>query len=148
MPACELVLRPDVEDGRGPAAQAVEQLVARHRLELVTSPEIARHYARDFGAVALAEPAQSGEQTHHHFVASEAIVDALAGTAPLYKCSAAEKLQMSGCVGESEARAGRQILDAALALPEMFEQFKPMRMGERMGDQSKTRKNLLFWPGA
>jgi hypothetical protein len=28
MPADELVFRPDIEDGRGPAAQAVEQLIA------------------------------------------------------------------------------------------------------------------------
>jgi hypothetical protein len=32
-------------------------------------------------------------------------------------------------IGEGEAGTGRQILDAALALPEMFEQFEPMRMG-------------------
>ena len=51
---------------------------------------------------------------------------------------------MSGCIGEGEARAGRQILDAALALPEMFEQFEPMRMAERLGDLGEACKNLLF----
>ena len=144
MPAGKLVFRPDVEDGRGPAAQTVEQLIARYRLELVASPEIARHHARDFGAVALADAAEGGEQTHHHFVAREAIVDALAVASALDKRSAAEKLQMSGCIGEGEARTGRQILDAALALPEMFEQFEPMRMGKRVSDLRETRKNLLF----
>ncbi len=144
MPAGELILRPDVEDRRGPAAQAVEQLIARYRLELVASPEIARHYARDFGAVALADAAKGGEQTHHHIVSREAIVDALAVASALYERRAAKKLQMSGCIGEGEARTGRQILDAALALPEMFEQFEPMSMGKRMSDLRKTCKNLLF----
>ena len=51
---------------------------------------------------------------------------------------------MSGCIGEGEARASRQILDAALALPEMFEQFEPMRMGKRVGNLGETYKNLLF----
>ena len=48
----------------------------------------------------------------------------LAGAMALHKRSATEKLQMSGCIGEGEARAGRQILNAALALTEMFEQFE------------------------
>jgi hypothetical protein len=148
MPAPKLVFRPDVENGRSPAAQAVEQLIARYRLELIASVEIARHHTCDFGAVALADAAEGGEQTHHHLIASEAIVDALAGASALDKCSAAEKLQMSGSIGEGEARAGCQILDAALALSEMFEQFKPMRVGQRMGDLRKTRKNLLFWTHA
>ena len=53
---------------------------------------------------------------------------------------------MSGGISEREARTGRQILDAALALPEMFEQFEPMRMGKRVSDLRETRKNLLFGP--
>src|SRR5207253_6885660 len=101
-------------------------------------------YARDFGAVALANTAEGGEQTHHHLVAGEPIVDALAVASTLYERGAAQKLQMSGCIREGVARAGRQLLDAALALPEMFEQFEPMRMGKRVGDLSETCKNLLF----
>ena len=143
MPAGELVFRPDVEDGRSPAAQAIDQLIARYRLEPVASPEIARHHARDFSAVALADAAEGGEQTHH-LVTTEPIVDAFAVASALHKRSAAQKLQMPRCVGEGEARAGRQILDAALALPEMFEQFEPMRMGKRVSDLGETCKNLLF----
>ena len=52
---------------------------------------------------------------------------------------------MSGCIGESEARTARQILDAALALSKLFEQFEPMRMRKRVGDLRETCKNLLFW---
>jgi hypothetical protein len=51
---------------------------------------------------------------------------------------------MPGRVGESEARAFGQILDAALALPEMFEQFEPMRMSERLRDLGETGEYLLF----
>jgi hypothetical protein len=51
---------------------------------------------------------------------------------------------MPGRIGEGEARTSRQILDAALALPEVFEQFEPMRVRKRVGDLRKTCKNLLF----
>jgi hypothetical protein len=148
MPAGKLVFRPDVEDGRGPAAQPIEQLRAGYWLELIASAEIACHHARDFCAVALADTAKGSEQPHHHLVAGEAIVDALAVATALDKGGTAKKLQMSGGIGEGEARPGRQILDAALALREMFEQFETMDMGKRVSDLRETRKNLLFRPGA
>ena len=148
MPAGKLVFRPDVENGRGPAAQPIEQLIAGYRLELVASSEIDRHHARDFGAVALAYAAKGSQQTYHHLVAGETIIDALAVATAFYKRGAAEKLQMAGRIGEGEARPGRQILDATLALPEMLEQFEPVRMGKRVSDLRETRKNLLFRPGA
>ena len=105
MPNRKLVFRPNVEDGRSPAAQAVEQLIAGYRLELVARAEIPGHYARDFGAVPLADTAEGGEQTHHHLVAGEAIIDALTVATALYKGSTAEKLQMPGGIGEGEAGA-------------------------------------------
>ena len=134
----EFVFWPDVEDGRNSAAQAVEQLIARNRLELVASPEIACHHTRDLGAVALADAAESAEQPDYRVVAGQPIIDALAVAAALDERGAAEKLQVSGCIGEGEARTGRQMIDAALALSEMFKQFEPMRVGERMGDLGKT----------
>jgi hypothetical protein len=146
MPNRKLVFRPNVEDGRSPAAQAVEQLIAGYRLELIASAEIPGHHSRDFGAVSLADPAKGGEQANDYLVAGEAIIDALAFATALDKGSTAEKLQMPGGIREGEAGTFRQILDAALALPEMFEQFEPMRMGERVGDLRETYKNLLFWP--
>ena len=144
MPIGELVFRPDVEDGRSSGAQAVEQLIARNRLELVASPEIACHDARDFSAVALADAAESAEQPDYRVVAGQPIIDALAVAAALDERGAAQKLQVSRCIGEGEARTGREILDAALALSEMFEQFEPMRVGKRMGDLGESLKNLLF----
>jgi len=96
----------------------------------------------------LADAAESAEQPDHHIVAGEPVVDPFACAAALDERGAAEKLQMPGRVGNSEARACGQILDAALALPEMFEQFEPMRVRKRVGDLRKTRKNLLFWTHA
>ena len=55
---------------------------------------------------------------------------------------------MTGGIGEGEVRTGRQILDAALALPEMFEQLQPMRMAERLRDLGEAGKYLLFWTHA
>ena len=95
-------------------------------------------------AVALADAAESTEQPDYRVVARQLIIDALAVAAALDERGAAEKLQVSRCIGEGEARTGRQILDAALALSEMFEQFEPMRVGKRMGDLGETLKNPLF----
>ena len=107
MPAGELIFRSDVEDGRNPAAQAVEQLIARYRIEPVASPEIVPHHARDFGAVAFADAAEGSEQTHH-LVASKPVINALAVASARYERSSAQKLQMSGCIGQGEApRAAR-----------------------------------------
>jgi len=36
------------------------------------------------------------------------------------------------------------MLDAALALPEMLEQFEPMRMTERLRDLGKAGEHLLL----
>jgi hypothetical protein len=67
------------------------------------------------------------------------------GSAPtLDERGAAEKLRVAGGVGEGQAGPRRQILDAALALPKMFEQFEPMRVAERQRDLRKTGKCLLF----
>jgi hypothetical protein len=51
---------------------------------------------------------------------------------------------VSGCIGEGAVPPRRQILDASLALPEMFEQFEPMRMAERPRYLGETGKHLLF----
>lgn len=50
----------------------------------------------------------------------------------------------SGRIGEGEVPPRRQILDASLALSEMFEQFEAMRMAERPRYLGETGKHLLF----
>jgi len=52
------------------------------------------------------------------------------------------------CVSDRQARPRRQILDAALALPEVLEQFETMRMAERLGDLSQAGEYVLFRPHA
>ena len=92
----------------------------------------------------LADAAQRAEQPNHHIVANEPIIDPFTCTTALNEHSAAEKLQIPKRVSNSEARACNQILDAALTLPEMFEQFEPMCVGERVGDLGETSEYLLF----
>jgi hypothetical protein len=48
----------------------------------------------------------------------------LAGAMALHKRSATEKLQMSGCIGEGEARTRRQIPTLRSPCPRLFEQFE------------------------
>ena len=47
-----------------------------------------------------------------------------------------------------EPRAGGKAFDAPLALAEMFEQFEPMGMTERLGDLGETGEYALFGTGA
>ena len=53
---------------------------------------------------------------------------------------------MPGRISESEARAFGHILDTALALPEMFEQFEPMRMSESLRDLGRLANTCCFGP--
>ncbi len=55
---------------------------------------------------------------------------------------------MPGDVGEGEAGPARQLLDAALALPKVFEQFETMRMAERVRDLGEASEYVLFGPRA
>ena len=67
----------------------------------------ARNHPGDLGAVALADSAEGSEQTHH-LVASKPVINALAVASARYERSSAQKLQMSGCIGQGEApRAAR-----------------------------------------
>ena len=47
-------------------------------------------------------------------------------------------------VRECEARPGREVFDTPLALPEMFQQFEPMGMTERLRDLGKAGEDALF----
>ena len=51
---------------------------------------------------------------------------------------------MARCVRQRQAGSGRQILDAALALAEMFEQFETMRVTERLRDLGEAGEYVLF----
>ena len=51
---------------------------------------------------------------------------------------------MAGTIGERDPGAGREVFDTALALAEMFQQFEPMGVAERLGDLGKTGKDTLF----
>jgi hypothetical protein len=121
--AGELILRADIEDARRSATQAVEQFIARYRLEFVARPEITRHHARDLGAVALADAAEGAEQPNHRILAGQPIIDPLAIASAFDERGAAKQLQMARAIGHGEADPAGQVFDAALALPEMFQVF-------------------------
>jgi len=82
---------------------------------MLSSVPHARYHASDFGAVALADAGQSGEQTHHDFVVSKAIVDALAARRPSTSaarrrsCKCPDTLDGSQDTSNSEAREDRMI---------------------------------------
>jgi hypothetical protein len=142
--AGELIFRPDVEDGRRPAAQAVEQFITRYRLEFVARSEKIRDHARDFGIVALADPAECAEQPDHHIVAGEPIEDPFALSPALHERGAPKELQVARRVRHRQPRPRSEFLDAALSLAEMFEQFEPMRMPEGLRDLGKAGEYPLF----
>jgi hypothetical protein len=55
---------------------------------------------------------------------------------------------MPGCVCHRQTRPGRKLLDAPLALAEMFEQFEPVRVAERLRNLRKASEDALFWSQA
>ena len=75
------------------------------------------------------------------------IENPLAFTPALDERCAAQELQMAGGIRECEAGARRQLFDTPLALPEMFEQFEPVCMAQRLRDLREARENLLFRAG-
>ncbi len=144
----ELVLRAHIQNRRRSGAQPGEQLVARDRLELVPGPKIACHDPRDLGAVALANPAEREQQADDGLLSSKAVEYALAVTPALDESGTTKKLQVPRRICQREAGPRRQILDAALGLAEMFEQFETMRVTERLSDPRQTGEYVLFWTHA
>jgi len=144
MALLELVLGTHIEDCRRPGSQPIQQLDAGDRLQLVTRAEVGCHDAGDFGAVPLADPAQRVQQGDHGIFTREPIEDALAFTSPLDECSPTKKLQVAGRVRHSQTRPGRKLFDAPLALSQMFEQFEPMGVAERLRDLCEAGKDALF----
>jgi hypothetical protein len=140
----ELVLGTHIEDCRRPGSQPIQQLVARYRLQLVPSAEIARHDASDLGAVPLTDPTQGVQQRDDRVFVRHPIEDPFPLAPWFDEDSAAKKLQVTRCVRHRQARSGSKIFDAPLALAEMFEQFKPMGVTERLGDSGETSEYALF----
>jgi hypothetical protein len=53
-------------------------------------------------------------------------------------------LQVARAIGQREADPGGQVFDAALALPEMFQDFEAMGVSERLRDRREAGKYVLF----
>src|SRR6516162_4117548 len=133
-----------IEDGHSPGPQPIQQLGARYRLQLVPRAEIGRHDAGDFGAVPLAHPAQRVQQTDNGIFTRQPVEHPLSLSAALDQRRASKKLQVPGCVRHRQSRPSGKVFDAPLALAEMFEQFEPMAVAERLCDLSETGEYALF----
>ena len=118
--------------------------MAGYGLKFVARAEVVCDDAGDFGAVAFADPTERAEKIDDDLLAGETIIDMLPVTPPLDEGRAAKKLQMPGGIREGQAGPVGKVLDAALALAEMLEQFKAMRMPERPSDLGETGKDVLF----
>src|SRR6516165_1905120 len=140
----KFILGPDIEHRHRPGSQAVQQLDAGDRLQLVTGAEVGCHDAGDFGAVPLADPAQRIQQTDDGIFTREPIEYPLALPAALDQPGAAKQLQVAGTVGERDPGAGREVFDAALTLREVLEQFEPMDVAERLRNLCEAGKDALF----
>jgi len=122
----------------------VEQLLARHRLKLVARPKIARHDSRDLGAAALADTAECTPQPDHRVLRRQAVIDAFPFAPALHQARAAQKLKVSGSVGDRQTGAPGKVLHATLTLAEMLEQFEAMGMAERLRNPGEAGEYVLF----
>jgi hypothetical protein len=140
----EFVLGTHIENCRRPGSQSIQQLGARHRLQLVPSAEIARHDASYLGAVSLADPAERVQEADDDMFARQPIENPLPFTPSFDKGRAAKKLQVPRCVRHHQPRPGGEVFDAPLALAKMFEQFEAMGVAERLGDLGEAGEHALF----
>mgnify|MGYP006361817483 CR=1 FL=1 len=85
------------------------------------------------------------DETRNLALAGEAVDDPLAAAIGIHQPRPAQDLQMPRSIGEGQAGPGGQILDAALALGEVLQQFKAVRMTKRLlrEGQMADLKNIL-----
>jgi hypothetical protein len=72
------------------------------------------------------------------------VIDALPLSPAAHQARAAQKLKVSGRVGERQTGAGGKALHAALPLAEMLQQFEAMGMAERLRNLGEAREYVLF----
>ena len=132
----EFIFRPHVENRDRARARSLQKLFARHRLQAVALVEIAAHHALDLGHVALGDPAQRRQQFENGVV-GQPVVDELSVAPVCHQAGAPHLLEMLRGVGDRQAGAIRQHLDAALALRQLLQQLEPMGMPERFRDGGK-----------
>ena len=64
--------------------------------------------------------------------------------APFDERGAAKQLQVARAIGERKAGPAGQVVDAALALSEMLQDFEAMGVSERLRDLREAGKYVLF----
>ncbi len=88
--------------------------------------------------------AAHGRQCIENLVVGQPVAHMLAIASRLRHPSGLELLQVLGGIGDAQPGQARELLDAALALGEIVQQFQPRRAAERAGDDGKLLKQRLF----
>jgi hypothetical protein len=99
---------------------------------------------RDLGAAALADTAECTQQPDHRVLRREAVIDALSLSSAVHQTRAAQKLKVSGGVGDCQTGAPGKVFHATLTLAEMLEQFEAMGMAERLRNLGEAGEYVLF----
>src|SRR5215470_16196855 len=102
------------------------------------------HHLLDLGDITLSNPPQCCEHIENSVI-GEAIAHEFAFTPRGHEPDAPQMLEMLRGVGHRQPRFLCQNLNAALALPELFEQLKTMSMTEGLGDGGEFAEENLFW---
>ena len=84
------------------------------------------------------------QQCHYGILTGQSVEDPLAHAPALDERGATKKLQVSGCVRHCQSGPAGEVFDAPLPLTEMFEQFEPMGVTERLGDLGEADEHALF----
>jgi len=72
------------------------------------------------------------------------VIDTLPLPPALHQARTAQKLKVSGGVGDGQTGAPGKILDATLTLAEMLEQFEAMGMAEGLRNLGEAGEDVLF----
>src|SRR5215475_8694825 len=137
-------MRTNVENCYGPGAHPFAQLLARDRLQTVTLVEKPVHHLLDLSDVAFGNLSQRREHIENSVI-GQAVPNVLAVAARGHEPGAPQMLQMLRGVGDRQPRFLRQILDAALALSELFQQLEAVRMAQGLRDGGEIAEQHLFW---
>ena len=89
-------------------------------------------------------PRSGTQQADHRILRCQAIIDAFPFPPALHQARAAEKLKVSGGVGDRQTGAPGKVFHATLTLAEMLEQFEAMGMAERLRNLGEAGEDVLF----
>ena len=144
MAKAELVLRSHVEHGDEPVLEPRKQILSRYRLQFVAGAEVARQDLLNFRSIALAYTPERSQEENNFLIASQAVEHPFAVASGLRQPRTPQYLEVTRGVGEGQAGSSREILDAPLALSQVFQQFQAVGVAERLCNLGQARENSLL----